>query len=85
MVVSPRDYNRLSSLILVCPISRNLREWPFKVAIPPIGRLTGSVVVDQIRAIDPEVRAFLSFGRVPESVLLEVRGHLASMLALPEA
>ena len=33
LVVSPRAYNDRSSLILVCPITRNLAAWTFKVEI----------------------------------------------------
>ncbi len=83
VVVTSRDYNSRSSLILVCPITRNPREWPFKVAIPPIGKLTGSVIVDQVRAIDPAMRSFGPFGRVPDAVLVEIRSYLAALLDIP--
>jgi mRNA interferase MazF len=83
LVISLRDYNEMSSLIIVCPISRNPRPWPFKVAIPAIGTLTGNVLVDQLRVIDPITRRARWFCRVPETVLLEVRGHIATLLGIP--
>jgi|ERR1041385_2466828 mRNA interferase MazF len=82
VVVSPRGHNAISSLILVCPITRNPSPWPFKVSIPGIGRVTGSIMVDQIRAIDPAVRAFRSAGRVSDETMIEVKGRLAAILAI---
>jgi mRNA interferase MazF len=83
VVVTSRDYNSRSSLILVCPITRSPREWPFKVAIPPVGKLTGGVMVDQIRAIDQRMRSFGPYGRVPDAVVMEIRARLAALLGLP--
>ena len=82
LVVSPRSHNSVSSLILVCPITRNADSWPFKVPIPTIDRLSGSVMVDQIRAIDPAVRAFRAAGRVPDATMAEVKGKLAAILEI---
>jgi|SRR5947209_11462729 len=83
VVVSPRGHNSLSTLILVCPITRNPDPWPFKVLIPDVGRITGNIMVDQIRAIDPAIRAFKSAGRVPDETMTEVRGKLAAILEIP--
>lgn len=85
VVVSPQNYNAQSSVILVCPITRNPRDWPFKVKIPPVGKLTGSIMVDQIRAIDPKIRSYGPFGRVPEDVIMEVRRRLVALLGIPRS
>jgi mRNA interferase MazF len=82
VVVSPRAHNSVSSLILVCPITRNADPWPFKVPMPAIGRLTGAIMVDQLRAIDPVGRAFRRAGRVPDDTMIEVRGKLAAILEI---
>lgn len=82
VVVSPRRHNTVSTLILVCPITRNPHPWPFKVPIPGLDELTGGIMVDQIRAIDPSVRAFKSAGRMPEETMVEVKGKLAAILEI---
>jgi mRNA interferase MazF len=82
LVLTPRIYNASSSVMLVCPITRNPNEWPFKVPLPPFGLLTGFVLVDQVRAVDPTVRAFKSVGRVPQETLAEVRAKLAALLGI---
>jgi mRNA-degrading endonuclease toxin of MazEF toxin-antitoxin module len=41
------------------------------------------VLVDQIKVIDPTIRAFKREGTVPAEIMLEVRAHLASLLGIP--
>src|ERR671910_2065525 len=77
LVLSGRDYNSTSSVLIVCPITRKQRDWPFTVTVPPIGLLSGFVLVDQIKVVDPAIRAFNKAGSVPGEILAEVRAQLA--------
>lgn len=52
LVLSPGDYNRNSSFVLVCPITSNPKPWPFKFDLGSIYRVSGFVLVDQIKSID---------------------------------
>jgi mRNA interferase MazF len=81
IVLTPRDYNLRSSLLVVCPITRRRRNWPFEVALPP-GRLSGVVLVDQIKVVDPAARPVGFGGRLPEDVLGEVKAKLAALLGI---
>ena len=85
LVLTSREYNLASSVLIVCPITRTRRNWPFAVALPPLGRLTGFVLVDQIKVIDPTIRAFKREGVVPAETMLEVRAYLASLLGIAVA
>jgi mRNA interferase MazF len=67
-------------VIVVCPITNRSRRWPFQVAISPVGKITGFVLVDQIQAIDPIARACRFAGVVSEATLSEVRRRLASLI-----
>jgi mRNA interferase MazF len=83
LVLTSQGYNVSSSILLVCPITRTDRDWPFKVTLPALGLVTGFVLVDQIKAIDPTRRAFRRGGAVTEQTLNEVRGMLAELLGIP--
>ncbi|HWG05654.1 MAG TPA: type II toxin-antitoxin system PemK/MazF family toxin [Beijerinckiaceae bacterium] len=84
LVVSPQEYSHRSALIIVCPITRNMNPWGFKVATPLIGRLQGAILADQIRSIDPHARFVRRRGeRVPPEVLAEVYGILAGLFGIP--
>jgi len=50
--------------------------------LPPVGLVSGFVLVDQIKAIDPALRAFKSAGSVNAETLGEVRAKLATLLGI---
>jgi mRNA interferase MazF len=81
IVLTRRDYNMRSSVLVVCPIARTRRNWPFEVALPA-GRLSGVILVDQIKVIDPAARPVGYGGRLPDDVLGEVKAKLAALLGI---
>ena len=83
LVVSPRSYNDQSSLILVCPITRNVAAWGFKVEIPNRAAIEGVVLVDQVRCIDRQVRFVRRVERVAPETLDRVRGVFAALFGIP--
>jgi len=80
-VVSPETYNRASSLALFCPITSRSTGYPFEVELPADGPVTGVILVDQLRSLDWRARRARPVGRVPASVIDEVLGRLASLVA----
>jgi mRNA interferase MazF len=83
VVLTAWNYNARSSVIVVCPITRRRRNWPFEVALPAAGPLDGVILVDQIKAVDPTARPVGYGGRVPNDILTEVRARLAALLGIP--
>jgi mRNA interferase MazF len=79
VVLSPRSYNERSSLFLACPISRRQRGWPFEVFIPPVGRISGYLSVDQLRAVDPLARYCRYAGRIAPEALAAIRLQLVAL------
>jgi mRNA interferase MazF len=77
LVVSPRAYNDRSSLIVVCPITRNVDAWAFKVEIPEGTQVQGAVIVDQVRSIDRVAR----FTRRTEQARAETLDRVYGMFA----
>jgi mRNA interferase MazF len=83
LVLTSRDYNRASSVMLVSPITRTRREWPFNVALTVSDPVAGYVVADQVRVVDPMVRRFKYAGKVSDKTLDTVRAILASLFGIP--
>ena len=52
LVISNLAYNQKSSLVIVCPVTSSGKAWPFNVRLARDGTIQGSVIVDQIKAID---------------------------------
>ena len=82
LVLSNVIYHDASRRAVICPITSNVRPWPFKVQLPTGLNTIGVVLVDQVRTIDRTERMFDIIEHVPEEVLVEVRGKLAALLGL---
>jgi mRNA interferase MazF len=82
VVLTRRDYNVRSSILLVCPITRKSRNWPFEVSLPAAGGLSGVVLVDQIRVVDPVARPVRRSGSLPNEVFGEVKAKLSALLGI---
>jgi mRNA interferase MazF len=73
LVLSPRRYNLLTSLTVVCPITRSTKGYMFEVPIPADGPVAGVVFADHVRSIDWRRRNVTFLGRMPEDVVHTVR------------
>jgi len=80
LVLSPRTYNIKSGLALVCPLTSQVKGYPFEVPVPAITGVTGVVLADQVKSADWKARAAERIGRVPDSTLDEVLAKLAPLL-----
>ena len=71
LVVSHDLFNQRTGLAIVCPITNTRRDYPFHVAIPEGGEVTGYVMVEQVRSIDFHSRQVKRIGKAPDEVLQE--------------
>ncbi len=51
VVVSPESYNRRVGLALFCPVSDEVKGYPFEVAIPAGLRIAGVILADQLESV----------------------------------
>ena len=80
VVVSPKSYNGKVGLGLFCPITSQVKGYPFEVAVPqglPIG---GVVLADQVKTLDWRARKAEFAGRLPSDAKDEVLGKLGALL-----
>ena len=82
LVLSPATYNAKTSLALVCPVTSQVKGYPFEVPLPPGLAVTGVVLADQLKSLDWKERRAESADRVPDEVLAEVLARLAPLLGL---
>jgi mRNA interferase MazF len=80
VVVSPRSYNGKVGLGLFCPITSQVKGYPFEVAIPAGLPVKGVVLADQVKSLDWRAREVEFAGRLPVSASAEVVGKLAVLL-----
>lgn len=79
LVISPGSYNRRVGLALFCPLTTQVKGYPFEVVLPPGLKAQGAILSDQIKSLDWRVRKAKLLCRVPREILDET---LARVLAL---
>lgn len=82
LVISPRLYNRKVGLALFCPITSNVKGYPFEVLIPPGSKAKGVVLSDQIKSLDWRVRRAERLCPAPEGVIEEVTAKILALVDL---
>jgi mRNA interferase MazF len=80
LVLSPRPYNQKSGLALLCPITNQIKGYPFEVPLPQGCGATGAILADHLKSIDWSARRAAKIGRIPPSTLDEVLAKLAPLL-----
>lgn len=81
LVISPEPYNRKVGLALLCPITSQVKGYPFEARLPPGLKVTGVVLSDQVKSLDWKVRGASFLCSLPASVVGEVMGKLGTLLA----
>lgn len=82
LVLSPKIYNVRSGLALVCPITSQIKGYPFEVIAPAGTGATGVILADQLKSVDWKARHAEFFGRCSHQALEELRAKLAPVLGL---
>ena len=72
LVVSKDRFNRGTGLAIVCPVTNTQRDFPFHVPVPTDSRLTGFVMVEQVKSIDFRSRSARRIGGASDGLLAEV-------------
>lgn len=80
LVISPRSYNRRVGLAVCCPVTSQVKGYPFEVALPAGLGVQGAVLSDQIKSLDWRVRKARRIGGVPADVLEETVGKLLALV-----
>ena len=52
LVISPVAYNEKIGLALLCPITSQVKGYPFEVALPKGLNVSGVILADQIKSLD---------------------------------
>jgi mRNA interferase MazF len=80
LVISPTAYNGRVGLALFCPLTTQIKGYPFEVALPAGGQAEGAILADQIKSLDWRARGARKFDEVPASVLAEVLARIETLV-----
>lgn len=82
VVVSPPAYNRKVGLALFCPITSQIKGYPFEVIIPQGLKLSGAVLSDQVKSLDWRARRAELICTLPRDTIVEVVQKLSTLISL---
>lgn len=80
LVLSPKIYNLRSGLALACPVTSQIKGYPFEVAVPSGVGAAGVILADQLKSVDWKARNAELLGRCSDEAMEELRAKLAPLL-----
>ncbi|NRF71405.1 endoribonuclease MazF [Aquincola sp. S2] len=83
LVLSPQAYNAAAGLLLCCPITMQIKGYPFEVTLTGIKGLLGVVLADQLGSLDWSARNAERAGRATDDVVADVLAKLRVLLTQP--
>ncbi len=78
LVVSNYDFNITNSMTIVCPITNRLKPFILHFEIPSSNVVSGSIVTEQVRAMDLDAREASKLGEIDSETLQKVLTCLKS-------
>ena len=77
-MLSPASYNNRSGMIVCCPTTTRIKNYPFEVTIS--GQPPSVVLADQVKSQDWRARKAAKKGKVSPGELAEVRAKLKALI-----
>ena len=79
-VLSPATYNGKTGLMLCCPITSQVKGYPFEVAVGKNAMVQGVILSDQVKSLDWQARKAEKKGKVSKPVMEEVTAKVRAIL-----
>ena len=81
VVLSPAAYNGKVGLALLCPVTSQVKGYPFEVLMPEGLAVSGAILADQVKSLDWRVREAQLACRLPAETMQEVLQKVAVLLS----
>ena len=81
VVLSPQSYNGKTGLALLCPVTNQIKGYPFEVLIPAALPIAGAVLSDQVKSVDWRARNAELICTLPTETISEVLQKLVTLLS----
>jgi len=81
VVLSPQSYNSKVGLVILCPVTNQIKGYPFEVPLPAGLPLAGAVLSDQVKSLDWRARNAELICTLPTKTISEALQKLATLLS----
>jgi len=82
LILSPRIYNSKALLAIACPITNQIKGYPFEVPLPAGGKIAGVVLADHVKNLDWRACRVVFEAKAPAEIVTDVRERLRALLGL---
>jgi len=80
VVLSPKAYNTKAGLALFCPVTSQVKGYPFEVALPGELSIDGVILADQVKSLDWRARQAERVSALPDKIVQEVLNKIGTLL-----
>jgi mRNA interferase MazF len=81
VVLSPANYNAKVGLAILCPITNQIKGYPFEVLVPEGLAISGVILSDQVKSLDWRARDAELICTLPANAITQVLQKLNTLLA----
>ena len=81
MVLSPESYNGKVGLAILCPITNQIKGYPFEVLLPGGLPVTGAILSDQAKSVDWRARNAELICALPAKTISEALQKLGTLIS----
>jgi mRNA interferase MazF len=81
LVLSPSAYNQKVGLAILCPVTSQVKGYPFEVRIPDGLKVQGVILADQVKSLDWKIRETEFADKLPSPSLNEVIQKLSTLIS----
>jgi mRNA interferase MazF len=80
-VLSPADYNGKTGLAILCPVTSQIKGYPFEVLLPAGLPVAGAILSDQVKNLDWRARNAELMCTLPTQTISEVLQKLLTLFS----
>lgn len=82
VVLTPKSYNQITSLLICCPLTTKIKGYPFEVMIDGVPQ--NVALSDQIKSLDWKVRHAKFKGKISQQELNQLKNKIALLLGISD-
>jgi mRNA interferase MazF len=79
LVISPLEYNKKTGLALCCPITSNIKGYPFEVEFEG-KKISGAILSDHLKNLDWKARDIKFIETAQNEIVLEVIAKISALI-----
>ena len=80
VVISPAAYNDKVGLAICCPVTKQIKGYPFEVVLSADMQTSGAVLSDQVKCLDWKRRKAKFVEKCPSGMLQEILAKLNTLV-----